>query len=130
MRYSLDTSAYSHFVRGHVEAAELIDQAAWIGVSAVVLGELHAGFRMGNRRADNERGLSQFLANPVVHVLSIDDDAAALYGELVVELKQAGTPLPTNDIWIAAVSARDGATILTFDEHFRSIRRVGSRVLA
>ena len=37
MRYSLDTSAYSHFVRGHVEAAELIDQAAWIGVSAVVL---------------------------------------------------------------------------------------------
>ena len=71
----------------------------------------------------------QFLANPVVHVLAIDDDAAALYGELVVELEQAGTPLPTNDIWIAAVSARDGATVLTFDAHFRSIRRVGSRVL-
>jgi tRNA(fMet)-specific endonuclease VapC len=130
MRLSLDTSAYSYFKRGHDEVVAIIDSAEWIGVTAVVLGELRAGFGLGKRRGVNERDLSRFLANPVVHVLTVDEDASRIYAEIVVALRAAGTPVPTNDIWIAAVSAREGATVLTFDAHFAAIGRVGHQILS
>ena len=62
-------------------------------------------------------------------VLSITEDVARIYGEIFVDLRRRGRPLPTNDIWIAATAARMGATVLTFDDHFREIVRVGSLVL-
>lgn len=130
MKLSLDTSAYSHFKRGHTEVVDLLDSADWIGVTAVVLGELRAGFGLGKRRTANERELGRFLANPVVHVLVVDDDAAQIYADIVVALRAAGTPIPTNDIWIAAVSAREAATVLTFDGHFAAIARVAHQLLA
>jgi tRNA(fMet)-specific endonuclease VapC len=126
---SLDTSAYSHFKRGHVEIAALIDAADWVGLSSIVLGELRTGFGLGKRAEANESQLAAFVANPVVHVLDIDDEASRIYADIVIALRTAGTPLPTNDIWIAAVSAREGATVLTCDEHFRSISRVGSQIV-
>ena len=64
-----------------------------------------------------------------MQVLDADDATSRVYAEIVVALRKAGTPLPTNDIWIAAVSAREGATVVTYDAHFRSIQRVGSIVL-
>lgn len=129
MKLSLDTSAYSNFKRGHGESVDLVDAADWVGLSAVVLGELRAGFALGKKRAANERELGAFLENPVVHVLAIDDDAARIYADIVLALRAAGTPLPTNDIWIAAVSAREGATVLTFDDRFGAIGRVGHHIL-
>lgn len=128
MRFSLETSAYSHFKRGHQGIADVLDSAEWIGVTSIVLGELRAGFGAGKRRAANERELTELLQNPSVHVLSVDDDAASIYAEIVLALRHAGSPIPTNDIWIAAVSAREGATVLTFDDHFRKIARVGTQV--
>ena len=71
----------------------------------------------------------EFLANPAVELLSVDHHVARIYAEIVADLRKAGTPIPTNDIWIAAAAARAGATILTYDAHFRSISRVGSLVL-
>jgi tRNA(fMet)-specific endonuclease VapC len=65
-----------------------------------------------------------------VEEIPVDGEVARTYAEIVVELRQAGTPLPTKDVWIAASAARVGATVLTFDEHFNSIRRVGSVILA
>jgi tRNA(fMet)-specific endonuclease VapC len=126
----LDTSGYSHFKRGHDDVVRLIDGAAWIGVPAIVLGELRTGFALGRRQVDNERELGTFLRNSVVSVLDVDDAASKIYAEIVVALKRAGTPVPTNDIWIAAVAAREGATVLTYDAHFRAIGRVGAVVLS
>ena len=65
-----------------------------------------------------------------VEVLDVDDDAARIYAEIMVALRKAGTPLPTNDIWVASVAVREGATVLTYDEHFRLIHRVGSTLLS
>jgi len=129
-RLSLDTSAYSHFMRGDALAVDLLDAADWIGISVVTLGELRTGFGLGKRSRQNERELAALLANPVVHVLEVDDEAARIYAEILIALRLAGTPLPTNDIWIAAVSAREGAQVVTYDEHFRAIARVSSYVLA
>ncbi len=127
--FCLDTSAYSNFRRGNKELAALLDQAELVGVPTVALGELRTGFLLGGRRRRNERDLDVFLDNPVVQVLPVDSETSRQYAEIVAELRKAGTPIPTNDIWIAATAARNGTTVLTCDDHFERIGRVGSVVI-
>ena len=127
-RYCLDTSAYSQMKRGESRVVELVDRAEWIGMPCVVLGELHAGFRSASRRKQNETELEDFLAQPSVEELPVDGEVARVFGDLVAELRRRGTPLPSNDIWIAATCARAGATLLSFDSHFRTFPRVGAVV--
>ena len=128
-RICLDTSAYSHFKRGDAAAVEVVASARHVQVPVVVLGELRAGFRQGDRAEDNERELQRFLRNAVVEVVDIDEEASSIYADLIVDLRRAGTPLPSNDIWIAAVAVREGATVVTYDDHFAHMRRTGARIL-
>lgn len=129
-RYCLDTSAYSQFKRGEKRFVELIDRAEWIGIPAIAIGELRVGFLLGRRRDANEAELGAFLANPVVQSLDVDAEVSTHYAEIVIDLRRAGTPLPTNDIWIAATAARHGAIVLSSDAHYDAIPRVGSIVIA
>jgi len=129
-RLCLDTSAYSHFQRGDPVVVEILDGAEWVGVPAVTLGELRTGFLGGGQRIRNEMELSGFLSNPVVEVLAVDEEVSRHYAEIVSDLRRAGSPLPTNDIWIAATAARAGALVLTYDNHFERITRVGSLLLS
>ena len=129
MRLCLDTSAYSHFQRGEPRVIEHLDRAEWVGVPSVVIGELWAGFLLGTCTDENIGELEELLCHAVVEVLLVDEDVARIYGEIFADLRSKGRPLPTNDIWIAATSARAGATVLTFDEHFRAIARVGALIL-
>lgn len=128
-RYCLDASAYSHFMRGDPRVVEMLDQADWIGVPAVVLGELRTGFRLGGRPERNEEELRELLAIPVVEVLPVDDDVSRHYAEIVVELRRSGTPIPTNDVWVSATAAQAGALVLSYDRHFEAVTRVGSVLL-
>jgi tRNA(fMet)-specific endonuclease VapC len=125
-RYCLDTSAYSQFKRGESEVTGLLDRAEWIGIPSIVIGELFVGFLAGGRRARNEEELAEFLAHPAVDEIPVDRDVARIYADIVTALRRAGTPLPTNDIWIAATSARVGSPILTFDAHFQAVGRIGT----
>lgn len=125
-RLCLDTSGYSRFRTGDARAVELLDGATWVGVPAILLGELRSGFLGGDRRAWNEQALAEFLANPAVEVLPVTDEVARHYAEIVVDLRRRGTPIPTNDIWIAATAANAGAPILCDDQHFLRVARVGS----
>lgn len=125
----LDTSAYSNFRRGNEKVAALLDRAELVGVPTIALGELHTGFLLGVKRQRNEAELDAFLENPVVQVLPVDSETSRHYAEIVAELRDAGTPVPTNDVWIAATAARNGATVLTCDQHFERIGRVGSIVI-
>jgi len=128
-RLCLDTSAYSQFKRGHESAVEAITRARWIGVPTIVLGELHTGFALGSRKNENEAELQRFLDNTVVQVIDVDAEVAKVYSEILIDLRQQGTPIPTNDLWIAAVAAREGAPVLTYDLHFEHIRRIGVQIL-
>jgi predicted nucleic acid-binding protein len=128
-RYCLDTSAYSHFQRGDADVVALLDGAQWVGVPAVVLGELRTGFILGGRRERHEAQLRDFLAHPAVDVVAVDDEVSRHYAEIVCDLRAAGSPLPTNDVWIAATASRAGALLLTYDAHFAGVARVGSLVL-
>lgn len=94
-----------------------------------MLGELWLGFLLGGRLERNAPELAEFLDHPMVHEIALDHDVGRVYAEIVVALRKAGTPVPTNDVWIAAAAAHTGATVLTYDAHFRAIQRVGSIVL-
>lgn len=128
-RYCLDTVAYSHFKRGEPRVVELLDRAEWIGVPVVVIGELCAGFAQGSRMRKNLAELDEFLSISVVEVLPVDRHVAGIFGELVADLRRRGRPIPVNDIWIAAICANAGATLLTFDPHFAAIQRIGTIIL-
>jgi tRNA(fMet)-specific endonuclease VapC len=129
-RICLDTCAYSQFKRGHAPVVEVLCKAREVLVPVITLGELRTGFRMGGQLARNEDELKTFLAHPLVRVLEVDEEASSLYSELVTELRRQGTPIPTNDLWIAALAAREGASVLTYDAHFEQIRRIGVLLLA
>lgn len=128
-RYCLDTSAYGRLRKGSERIATILDRATWVGVPAITLGELRVGFLGGTRRARNEAELLDFLAAVPVEVVSVDDAIARCYAEILVDLKRAGTPIPTNDIWIAACAAYTGSTVLTSDGHFEHIARIGTLVV-
>ena len=117
----LDTSTYSHLRRGHDGVIDAMARAAVVLIPTTVLGELHAGFALGTRRADNERSLADFLSEPFVAVLPTSADVARRYGEVYANLRRAGTPIPINDVWIAAAALDAGASVHTFDADFERV---------
>ena len=118
---ALDTSAYSQLRRGHETVLNWLAEAKRVELSITVLGELEAGFRLGQRYAENASTLSDFLDEPFVEVAHVSHKVAQRYGQLFAALRNAGTPIPTNDIWIAASAFETGAHLLTFDSDFARI---------
>ena len=123
-RILADTSAYSAFFRGHPGVKALFQKVDEIVVNPVVLGELRAGFMAGAHRRKNERELDLFLRSSRVSVASLDEETSGCYAAVVHGLRIAGTPVPTNDIWIAASAMQLGAHVLTTDEHFFKIPQI------
>jgi predicted nucleic acid-binding protein len=128
-RILLDTSAYSAFMRGGDEALRAIQEADEICVNPIIIGELLAGFRKGTRRKENEAQLAKILSSPRVGVCTMDEDTAERYAIIFDALRQAGTPVPTHDIWIAATAMQHGLKVVTTDPHFARIPQVVAVVL-
>jgi predicted nucleic acid-binding protein len=126
----LDTSAYAHFRRGHSATVEILAVAERVFISTIALGELEGGFSLGSRADENRHALRDFLDEPFVAVVSIDPEVARRYGALFASLRRAGTPVPTNDIWIAAAALQVGARVVTFDTDFGRIPGLDAHVLA
>ena len=121
-RLVLDTSAYSHLRSGDARVVDLIAGAETVFVPATVLGELHGAFETGSRPRENRLMLATLLAESFVTVIPTDASVARQYGRIYARLRRAGTPIPTNDIWIAAATAICGGCLLTFDLHFDKVQ--------
>ena len=117
----LDTNAYSALLSGDESILAIIAQAQTVYMSIFVLGELHAGFKGGNREEQNLQLLSLFLTKPTCEVLNGSEETAKIFGDLKNSLKKAGTPLPINDVWIAAHTIETGSTLISYDKHFSKI---------
>ena len=128
-RLVLDTTGYSHFRAGRAEALDWIAEATVVTVPVIVLGELDAAFRCGTRFEENTRSLEEFLMEPFVEVAEVDRAVARRYGALVAELRRNGTPIPVNDIWIAATTMTVGGRLLTFDRDFERVPALDCVVL-
>jgi predicted nucleic acid-binding protein len=123
-RLLLDTSAYSALKRKYPTIVELIESADSLYLNPIVLAELKAGFLLGDRQEKNERELREFLQSSRVTLLPIDNETAERWAIITAFLRKAGTPIASNDIWIAASAMQHGLPILTSDADFQKIPQV------
>ena len=124
MRLLIDTSAYSAFMRGHRDIRSALQEADEIFFNSIVLGELRAGFARGRRQRRNAQELKTFIRSPRVGILNITEETAERYAVILTALWDAGTPVPTNDIWIAASAMEHGLQVLTTDEHYNRVPQI------
>jgi tRNA(fMet)-specific endonuclease VapC len=124
IKVMVDTSAYSAYLRGNAEAKQALQEADEIYLNPVVLGELYTGFARGGREKKNRDILGQFCESPRVQVAVIDGETAERYSAILTYLWSKGTPLPTNDLWIAATAMQYGLKLITTDGHFRNVPHI------
>jgi len=123
-RLLLDTSAFIAHLRDHAPVKDALRRAEDVLVSSIVLGELRAGFLKGSRAKRNERLLRDFLDSPRVRIVVIDEETSERYALIHDFLRRRGTPIPINDLWIAASAAQHGLRLLTSDRHFDHVPHV------
>jgi len=123
-RTLVDTSAYSALMRGDPEVAAALGETDEVFMSVIVLGELRAGFRKGSKLKRNEALLREFLGEPRVAVVAVDEETSSRYAIIHHDLRRRGTPVSVNDVWIAASASQHGLRILTTDDDFRRISQV------
>jgi tRNA(fMet)-specific endonuclease VapC len=120
--------AYSDMARGNEEVLDAVQTAENIGVNPVIIGELLSGFTQGSHALQNVKQLEMFLDSPRCVVLPIVKESAQRYAYIHNTLRKAGTPIPANDLWIAATAMEHGLTVVTLDRHFARIPQILCRV--
>jgi len=114
----IDSNRFTDFARGNSDVVERFELANRLWMSLIVLGELRGGFAVGTKRHDNEQILEQFLKRSAVKVLILDEETVGHYAVIYSSLRRGGTPIPTNDMWIAALAIQHDLTLDTRDQHF------------
>jgi len=121
VRVALDANRLTDLFRGDAELAEYLGSCEEIWIPLIVLAEIKAGFYGGSRRSGNEILLQKLLGRETVGVLLPDRGTAEHYASLFVQLKRAATPVPDNDLWIAALALEHDLRLITRDRHFERI---------
>jgi len=106
----LDTNALSAFFDGDASLKAVLGKAVRISIPVIVLGEYRFGLLGSRMRKTIEPALDALQATS--DVLVIDTGTVRPYAKLRDRLKRAGTPIPSNDIWIAAIATQHGLPIL------------------
>lgn len=117
----LDTNAYVAFKRGDQQMIEIIQQANTLSISSIMLGELLAGFDGGTKSKKNRADLQMFMKSSRIRLLAVTSDTANFFSQIYVSLRKKGTPIPTNDMWIAAQALEHGCVVCTFEKNFKFI---------
>lgn len=120
MALILDTNALSAFADGDSNLRRKIEQETELALPAVVLGEYLFGVRRSRLRRQYEDWLRAH--RKAFLLLPVGGATAEHYAAIRSELKSAGQPIPSNDIWIAAVAREHGFKIVTQDRHFEAIQ--------
>lgn len=115
----LDTNALSAWAEGDVSIEPVLRSATEVVIPVIVLGEFDYGIRQSRHFQRYADWLDANLSS--VEIALIDRDVAHAYGAMRLELKQAGTPIPINDTWIAAVARQRGLPVVSRDAHFDEV---------
>lgn len=121
MKLALDTNRYTDLCRGEQSAVETVELADEVWLPFIVLGELRAGFAVGSQGPHNESILRRFLLKPGTGVLYADEQTTHHYAAIYRQLRKQGTPIPTNDMWIAALVLQHSLVLFARDTHFDAL---------
>jgi len=124
VRIALDTNRYVDLCKGAAETAGLVARAEAVLMPFVVVAELRAGFALGRRGAENERVLRRFLLKDGIEVMFADDQTTHQYAGVFRQLRAQGTPIPTNDMWIAALVLQHNLALHDRDRHFDHLPQI------
>jgi tRNA(fMet)-specific endonuclease VapC len=124
VRLALDTNRYVDLCKGVEATVRLVSVAEAVRLPFVVVAELRAGFGLGKRAAENERVLRRFLLKEGVAVLYPDDQTTHHYAAVFRQLRRQGTPIPTNDLWIAALILQHDLVLHARDRHFDHLPQI------
>lgn len=124
MKLALDTNRYTDLCRGEPSVSETVEFAEEVWLPFIVIGELRAGFAAGAREATNEAVLRRFLLKPNVGTLYADDQTTHHYANVYRQLRKQGTPIPTNDMWIAALVLQHSLVLFARDAHFDALAQL------
>jgi tRNA(fMet)-specific endonuclease VapC len=124
VRLCLDTNRYVDLCKGAPDTARLVSTAEAVFLPFVVVAELRAGFALGKRPAENERILRRFILKQGVAVLFPDDQTTHQYAAAFRQLRLQGTPIPTNDLWIAALVLQHNLSLHARDRHFEHLPQI------
>ena len=119
--FLIDTNIYSHAMRAEPAVVSLLRRASRIVLSSISIGELLSGFKGGTQERKNREELAEFLDTRRVSICGVSENTAEFYAEILNGLRNAGTPIPTNDIWIAAQAMEHGLRLVSMDRHFASV---------
>ena len=125
MEVILDTNALSAVADADPDALTRLRDAQIVAIPVVVLGEYLFGIAQSRRRKEYEAWVDGFIGD--CRVLPVTAETAGRYAGLRLDLKRAGTPIPSNDVWIAALCRQYSLPLLSRDRHFdavTSIRRI------
>ena len=121
VRLALDTNRYTDLCRGDSRVVATVESADAVWLPFIVVGELRAGFAVGHQGSRNEAVLRRFLLKPGVGVLYADEQTTYHYATVYRQLRKQGTPIPTNDMWIAALVLQHSLTLYDRDAHFDAL---------
>src|SRR5579862_4507989 len=124
MKLALDGNCYTDLCRGNVSVVNAVELADEVCLPFIVLGELRAGFAAGSQGPRNEAVLRRFLLKPGVGVLYADDQTTHHYATVYRQLRRQGTPIPTNDMWIAALALQHSLVLCARDKHFDALAQL------
>jgi tRNA(fMet)-specific endonuclease VapC len=112
----VDTNALSAIADEHPEVVPIVARSDQLAIPAIVLGEYRFGIAQSRHRAAYEDWLAEFVGDCII--FDVNESTATCYAEIAVELKRAGKPVPTNDLWIAALCRQHSLPLLSRDRHF------------
>jgi tRNA(fMet)-specific endonuclease VapC len=118
VRIIVDTNRYRDFCAGVAEAVECFQAAEQISIPFVTIAELRAGCLAGTAGKRNAQVLSTFLNRARVRILWPDEETTHQYARIWLQLRRQGTPIPTNDVWIAALALQHNLALFSRDGHF------------
>lgn len=118
VRVAIDTNRYVDLCKGVAETVAILETADALILPFVVLAELRAGFLLGRRQVENERALNGLLLKDGVEVVYADDQTTHHYASVFRQLRRQGTPIPTNDMWLAALVLQHNVALHARDRHF------------
>lgn len=117
----VDTDIYIEFLRGDENINSILSSADFIAFSVISVGEILAGFKISGDEKKYLKELDEFLYSPRLIIYDIDSETSEFYAKIYSELRIAGNPIPTNDMWIAALALQHGIKLLTNDRHFAKV---------
>ena len=118
----LDTNALSAAAEDHPSVTRVLAGAQQLALPVVVIGEYRFGIAQSRYSARYRRWLDGLVAD--CRVLDVDEQTTHHYAAIGVELREAGKPIPTNDLWIAALCRQYGLPLLSRDRHFDAVSGV------